>query len=95
MRPRSPPTSRENVVLEPDPESRLRRRRLRAFAGHSFRRGRITASQRAGLVLDEIGANTGQTVVTVARYVENRQAVALAVTTRSSRAESVATIDKA
>jgi hypothetical protein len=91
--------ARQNVVLEPDPDSRMRPRRLRAFAGHSFRRGHVTASQRAGLALDEIGANTGQTVATVARYVENRQALARAVTRkiipctkgdqRSSRRESL------
>jgi hypothetical protein len=72
--------AREDVVLEPDPESRRRPRRLRAYAGHSFRRGHVTASQRAGLALEEIGANTGQTVATVARYVENRAALARAVT---------------
>jgi integrase len=72
--------ARENVVLEPDPQGRLRARRLRAYAGHSFRRGHVTASQRAGLALEEIGANTGQSVATVARYVENRAALARAVT---------------
>jgi len=43
-------------------------------------RGHVTASQGAELALEEIGANTGQTVATVARYVENRAALARAVT---------------